>query len=79
MLRISKTDEEIDKIIHAQRCAEDALKKIIKNLKPGKTERQISDEIEMAALNYSEGFEVKISIRPIVSSEQTAPSPSPEY
>ena len=27
MLRISKTDEEIDKIIHAQRCAEDALKK----------------------------------------------------
>lgn len=65
-LRISKTDEEIDKIIHAQRCAEDALKKIIKNLKPGKTERQISDEIEMAAFNYSKGFESRISFKPII-------------
>ncbi len=66
ILRISKTDEEIDKIIHAQQCAEDALKKVIKNLKPGKTERQISDEIEIAAFNYSKGFESRISFKPIV-------------
>lgn len=65
-LRMSKTDEEIDKITHAQECAEDALKKIIKNLKPGKTEQHIADEIEMAAFHYSKGFESRISFKPIV-------------
>lgn len=66
VLRVSKTDEEIDKIIHAQRCAEDALKKIVKKLKPGKTERQIADEIEIAAFDYSDGFESRISFKAIV-------------
>lgn len=66
VLRVSKTDEEIDKITHAQRCAEDALKKVVKNLKSGKTERQIADEIEMAAFDYSDGFESRISFKAIV-------------
>lgn len=65
-LRVSKTDEEIDKIKLAQKYSEEALKKIIKNLKNGKTEQQISDEIEMAAFAYSKNFETRISFKPIV-------------
>lgn len=66
ILRISKTDEEIEAITLAQRFAEDALKKIVKKLKPGKTERQISDEIEIAAFNYCKENETRISFKPIV-------------
>lgn len=65
-LRIAKSDEEIAAIALAQNYAEDALKKIIKNLKPGKTERQISDEIEIAAFNYCQENETRISFKPIV-------------
>lgn len=65
-LRVAKTDEEIDHMTMAQRCAEDALKKIIKKLKSGKTEQQISDEIEMAAFAYGGENEVRISFKPIV-------------
>lgn len=66
ILRIAKTDEEIDHITLAQRCAEDALQKIMKKLKPGKTEQQISNEIEMAAFAYGGENEVRISFKPIV-------------
>lgn len=66
ILRLAKTDEEIDHMIMAQRCAEDALKKIMKKLKAGKTEKQISDEIEIAAYGYGQENEVRISFKPIV-------------
>jgi Xaa-Pro aminopeptidase len=66
VLRISKTNEEITAIAIAQQFAEDALKKIIKKLKPGKTEREISDEIEIAAFNYCRENETRISFKPIV-------------
>lgn len=65
-LRIAKSEEEITGIITAQRFAEDALKRIVKNLKPGKTERQLSDEIELAAFNYSKVNETRISFKPII-------------
>ncbi len=66
ILRIAKSEEEIAGITTAQRFAEDALKRIVKNLKPGKTERQISDEIELAAFNYSKENETRISFKPII-------------
>lgn len=65
-LRITKTDEEIAAISLAQKFAEDSLKKIIKKLRPGKTERQISDKIEMAAFSYCKENETRISFSPII-------------
>lgn len=65
-LRISKTDEEIDIMTRAQRYAEDALRQTIKHLRSGKTERQIADEIEIAAFGYDKENEVRISFKPIV-------------
>lgn len=75
-LRTSKTDEEVDKMIFAQRAAEKTLARIIKTIKPGMTEQYIADEIEKNAFTYGGAKnsrkngtenETRISFKPIVA------------
>lgn len=75
-LRIAKTDEEIDKMIFAQRAAEKTLARIMKNIKPGMTEQYLADEIEKDAFTYGDAKnsrkhgtenETRISFKPIVA------------
>ncbi len=49
-VRALKTDEEREKIIKAQRIAEKAFSEILNQIKPGKTERELSLELDYTML-----------------------------
>ena len=64
-LRQSKDEEEIQRMIAAQRIAEAALDQIVKEIKPGVTEKEIAARLQYLMLHY--GAEDK-SFDPIVVS-----------
>ena len=64
-LRQSKDEEEIQRMIAAQRIAEGALDQIVKEIKPGVTEKEIAARLQYLMLHY--GAEDK-SFDPIVVS-----------
>ena len=64
-LRQSKDEEEIQRMIAAQRIAEGALDQIVKEIKPGVTEKEIAARLQYLMLHY--GAE-NMSFDPIVVS-----------
>lgn len=64
-LRMYKDEEELDRMVKAQRISEKALEEILKFIKPGVTEKEIAAKLEYDMLRF--GAE-KMSFDPIVAS-----------
>ena len=45
-IRAVKTEDEIEKIVRAQRIAEEAFEALLKNIRPDMTETEVADELE---------------------------------
>ncbi len=71
-LREIKDEEEIAKIIKAQAIAEKVLLEVKKNLKPGKTEKDISWEIEKSGHEFGAD---KISFDSIIGFQENSANP----
>lgn len=71
-LRTVKCADELDKIIHAQRIAEQALDNILDEIRPGVTEREIAARLTYLMLHY--GAE-NMSFDPIVVSGANSSKP----
>ncbi len=64
-LRMYKDEEELDRMVRAQRISEKALEEILRFIKPGVTEKEIAAKLEYDMLRF--GAE-KMSFDPIVAS-----------
>ena len=72
MLRTVKTQDELDKIVRAQRIAERAFEEILSEIKPGVSEREIAARLTYLMLHY--GAE-NMSFDPIVVSGANSSKP----
>ena len=71
-LRICKEDDEVGKIVAAQRIAEQALEEVLNAIKPGATEKEIAARLTYLMLHY--GAE-NMSFDPIVVSGANSSKP----
>lgn len=51
-MRIIKTPEEIEKIVKAQRIAERAFSRLLRDIKPGQTEKHVAALLEYYMAEY---------------------------
>lgn len=71
-LRVCKEDDEVGKIVAAQRIAEQALEEVLNDIKPGATEKEIAARLTYLMLHY--GAE-NMSFDPIVVSGANSSKP----